>query len=385
MNTYRIIFISWLIALSHLCNYTLNAQCLPQQDNPDLILNQNNETEFEFKQPLAATPPAPAPGIEFEPFWSFFWEFGDGTFARYNRVDSTLTHAFLPNGEFNARSIVGPIYSQVQHPPVDRVVVTTGGAGSPPTIMPPILPASNISQDDLRVGAHWEGTVMTGDQLVAIVTTRQQGTTGHLSFFYNSNKVGLCPGTTISDYNGEELISEAELPESAQGHLGYFEGNYGLNEAIHMELPPQRRLGEQHVFIDLKVTEFLEDSDDEVIYLAAVYYDPILEVPDTFVFATGIGNVRDPNIMWPEPNYIKPEVANQRINYSIKFQNVGNAATSTIKVRAEMDSALLGDIQSGEAVLANQPMGVIAPDGLEAGLNGKFYVTWTFNFPLPGT
>ncbi len=369
---------------------------------------QDNKVSFTSLTPLLE-PIAGAP----EAFYTYYWEFGDGTYS----FDEKPVHVYNETGEYTARLWATNNYDN----------------GKPPPSRPKKVPVQHLVYDPETSGSELDEyngfqlqknrEPMPDEEMVMILSYKNQlpyPASGKLYVFYNEKnyKINNFEITDIRSYHGEtELIepgfSASNLPENgyftastASGNLNYLppyeKDNTSLSQTLDeakfsfkdvnifgfYDMQPDE---ERNMFFTLKTPpEMLKDTS-AIIKIRGIFIpDKEYENHKIRDLEMEIVKSHDPNKMSVSDSHISYRwFRNKKLNYKVRFQNNGQGPANSI--RLDVDIANLLDPGSIEIVdmypkcvtcLKGQEHGISCLDTIQNGDQVSFIF---HNVHLPGT
>lgn len=343
------------------CCVTLYAQVLPSDTVPAIIHHktENGITKFTSGlRPLRAIAGAPAP------FYTYFWEFGDGGFSFeespshiFSRYDSIMVRLFATNN-----------YDDGKRPPT-RPKPIVRPAGPKPSIAKPML-ASNATNTLFKMGGNIEMKTncmpKPGDDMMLVLGYRnkaengQQQLNGTIAILYNdvefsNNNFDLAAARTYHNEKKSELkplLNTAFFNKKNQAPIYYASLEDGLNisYAEKVLLKDQAKAfrsqqswkfenlkqnEERFVFMHFKTTpEMLKDTNAVVRISGAFIPDNPLVETEFFNLELQIVASHDPNKMVLRKSRMNYRLTgkNRELTYKVRFQNTGKGPAKKIDV-----------------------------------------------------
>ncbi len=340
----------------------LNAQVLPSDTVPAIIHHQtaNGVTKFTSElRPLRAIAGAPAP------FYTYFWEFGDGGFSFeespshvYTRYDSIMVRLFATNN-----------YDDGKRPPTRPKPIVRPPVLPKPAVVKPML-AANGGYNLFKMGGNIEMKTncmpKPGDDMMLVFGYRnklengQQNLNGTIAILYNdvefsNNNFEL---TAARTYHNEKktdlkpLLNTAFLNRKNQEPTYYasLENNLNLSASEKVLLKDQAKAfrsqqswkfenlaqnEERFVFMHFKTTpEMLKDTNAVVRISGAFIPDNPLVETEFFNLELQIVASHDPNKMVLRKSRMNYRLTgkNRELTYKVRFQNTGKGPAKKIDV-----------------------------------------------------
>lgn len=345
-----------------LCLTTLKAQVLPSDTIPTVIhyKTENGITKFTSElRPLRAIAGAPAP------FYTYFWEFGDGGFSFeenpshvYTRYDSIMVRLFATNN-----------YDDGKRPPTRPKPIVRPPATPKPAATKPML-ASNGGYNLFKMGGNIEMKTncmpKPGDDMMLVLGYRnkaengQQNLNGTIAILYNdvefsNNNFELAAARTYHNEKKSELkplLNTAFLNKKTQEPVYYASLDHHLNisPAEKVLLKDQAKAfrsqqswkfedlqqnEERFVFMHFKTTpEMLKDTNAVVRISGAFIPDNPLVETEFFNLELQIVASHDPNKMVLQKSRMNYRLTgkNRELTYKVRFQNTGKGPAKKIDV-----------------------------------------------------
>jgi hypothetical protein len=346
-------FLTWLFAL------TLAAQTAPPATGEADFTTTNEGAGVRFRAALPPLPP-PVPGGK-QPFYSWFWEFGDGS---YSKEESPL-HAYRAPGPREALLTATVHYDDGKSPKKKkRPIETKAGyadAGRNPAPEKPARQA--IALKAVR-------EPRPGEELTLVVHYANIGrsaASGRLHLFFNERKFQsrhfqFQEARTHFGETPEQAYSLLDQPESRtslESALGFLpvgmlipEGTDGAGllttarrqyrdeQAWHfagLEPGAQRNL-----FVTLDATASMLRDTSAFIHVQGVFVpaDPGLDA-ESATLEFEIVSSHDPNLIAVSENRVNfRAITRQHLNYLVRFQNNGEKPAEKIELTVRIPEGL---------------------------------------------
>lgn len=343
----------------------------PNATIPKILMTPlaNGPVQFSANlRPLNRVAGAPAP------YYTYFWEFGDGTFSDATRDGDKPIHRYKTSGTYQVRLLATNNYDNgeatsltgsfdVRVSPVDRMNAPSG-----------FFEAKDLSRNvKLKVNRH----PRAGEELVAYLGYRnRRGNkfSGSLVLFFNDRRF-LRRGFRLMDkrlHNGEERSSLDRLafrtPDAetsgppmaeASGHQhtgGIMQANTGPG-GVYNYLPGTNTLlhttrkkyldnmvfrfssvpegEERFVFLSMQaLPEMISDTNAVISMTALMIPDDPLLAAETYELEVQIVVSHDPNRMLLRQTPINYRFMrkNKELSYKVEFQNMGTGPARNISV-----------------------------------------------------
>ena len=344
------------------CFSALNAQVLPSDTVPAIInyKTENGVVKFSSElRPLRAIAGAPAP------FYTYFWEFGDGGFS----FEESPSHVFTRYDSIMVRLFATNNYDDGKRPPTRPK----------PIVRPPIIPkaatvkpmlAANGSYNLFKMGGNIEMKTncmpKPGDDMMLVFGYRnkaengQQNLNGTIAILYNdvefsNNNFELAAARTYHQEKKTDLkplLHTASLSKKNQPPVYYasLEKNLGLSAPEKVLLKDQAKAfrsqqswkfenlaqnEERFVFMHFKTTpEMLKDTNAVVRIAGAFIPDNPLVETEFFNLELQIVASHDPNKMVLRKSRMNYRLTgkSRELTYKVRFQNTGKGPAKKIDV-----------------------------------------------------
>jgi len=341
------------------CYTQLVAQIVPQDTVPAIIhyKTENGVTKFNSElRPLRQIAGAPAP------YYTYFWEFGDGGFSFeenpshvFTRYDSVMVRLFATNN-----------YDDGKRPPTrPKPIVRPGGAAT----TKPML-ASNNNYNLFKMGGNIELKTncmpKPGDDMMLVFGYRNKtanglpNLNGTIAILYNDvefsqNNFDLAAVRTYhnekkTDFKPQLNIAYLNQPNQTPVYYASLDGGFNLVPAEKIVLKDQYRNfknlqswkfenlkenEERFVFMHFKTTpEMLKDTNAVVRIGGAFIPDNPLVEPEFFSLELHIVASHDPNKMVLRKSRMNYRLTgkNRELTYKVRFQNTGKGPAKKIDV-----------------------------------------------------
>ncbi len=340
------------------CFWFVNApaQIVPTDTVPAVIhvKTENGVTKFTGElRPLRPIAGAPAP------FYTYFWEFGDGGFSfeenpshQFTRYDSVMVRLFATNN-----------YDDGKRPPTrPRPIVKPAN--------PKTLIAANPSSNLFKMGGNVEMKTncmpKPGDDMMLVFGYRnkmengQQNINGTIAILYNdvefsNNNFDLAEVRTYHKEKKADLkallnTASASLKTNQPVYYASLNNDLSVNKAEKILLRDQvkafksqqswkfenlKQNEERFVFMHFKTTpEMLKDTNATVRISAAFIPDNPLVETEFFNLELQIVASHDPNKMVLRKSRMNYRFTgkNRELTYKVRFQNTGKGPAKKIDV-----------------------------------------------------
>ena len=345
-----------------LCFTILKAQVLPSDTVPAVIHHktENGITKFTAElRPLRGIAGAPAP------FYTYFWEFGDGGFS----FEESPSHIFTRYDSIMVRLFATNNYDDGKRPPTRPKPIVRPPVTPKPAATKPML-ASNGSYNLFKMGGNIDMKTncmpKPGDDMMLVLGYRnkaengQQNLNGTIAILYNdveftNNNFELAAARTYHNEKKSELkplLNTAFLHKKTQEPIYYasLENNLNISPAEKVLLKDQAKAfrsqqswkfeklqqnEERFVFMHFKTTpEMLKDTNAVVRISGAFIPDNPLVETEFFNLELQIVASHDPNKMVLRKSRMNYRLTgkNRELTYKVRFQNTGKGPAKKIDV-----------------------------------------------------
>ncbi|MFN0213589.1 MAG: PKD domain-containing protein [Saprospiraceae bacterium] len=330
----------------------------------EFTVAQNNGAYQFVPKDLPLTQLAGAP----EAYWSYYWEFGDGSYS----FEKSPRHSYEKGGNYNQLLYATAHYDDGDKPKGRSVMMMADGSGQTggfPTVFDSARLA--IKMRTLR-------QARANEELVCILSYRNLGnimTDGRLHLFLNEKKyptthfvfdsarvhfneivdadisqvlptdVSPTQGWTLLDlpsHTGVNTLLSAEPPQGSilQNLLNAARGAYREEKLWRFtELRPGEK---RNMFLSMRGTDKMLKDTNAFIYVTAIFapFDPQIP-PEKFDLEFEIVSAHDPNAIAVSDNRINYRtLGNKKIDYKIRFQNNGEGPASSVVLKVEIPEGL---------------------------------------------
>jgi PKD domain len=361
--------------------FTLMTLCfaqllLAQSPEPERLLDFNAEARgdvFEFTPimpPLMQKAGAPAA------YWTYFWEFGDGSFSR----EENPSHIYALPGNYTASLDATAHYDDGKRAKrkkkgLDSTKLPGGGSATADVFDP-------NTRQMLAMEANAQPKAM--EEITLVISYRNLGmlqTDGRLHLFFNEKKFPdrhfefvearthfrEYPDNSTSEVlpmDNSGLLCFTALPVRSSGLAntslsGDFPPSIIIQEMLNAARGAYRaenawrfnnlQPGEsRNIFVSLACTPNMLRDTNAFIHLEAVFapFDPVI-APEKFVYEIEIVSSHDPNAIAVSDNRVNYRIlGSKKLDYKIQFQNNGEGPASTVEVKVDVPKGLkLGDMR----------------------------------------
>lgn len=352
-------------------NKNTNAQSILSGDTipPKLVFNiSGDHVYFDAElRPLRQIAGAP------EPFYSYFWEFGDGHFSFLQNP----VHSYADSGLYSPRLYATNNYDDGPPPPV-----RPGKLKAPKPAAKSMMATTNFFKGDHQITLQTNRMPKPQEEMVVILgyknisTTNPLSKSGTIALFYNDVQFDK-DNFKISDirlHHGEEkttinnLMTLGSLSFSDM-HLYAKNGpnttlfsnqNANVSKIIQEQKMAFRNAEawkysnlqsneERFMFLSLETTPEMIKDTNAVVNLSAVFIpdDPLADI-DVYKLELQIVASHDPNKMALKNNLMNYRFLGKEktLTYKVRFQNTGKGPAKKVDVGINIPQVL--DIQSVE-------------------------------------
>lgn len=343
------------------CCANSNAQVLPVDTVPAIIHHktENSVTKFTAElRPLRGIAGAPAP------FYTYFWEFGDGGFS----FEESPSHVFSRYDSIMVRLFATNNYDDGKRPPT-RPKPIIRPAGPKPSVAKPMLAANGVNTL-FKMGGNIEMKTncmpKPGDDMMLVLGYRnkaengQQNLNGTIALMYNdvefsNNNFDLAAARTYHNEKKSDLkplLNTAFLNRKNQAPVYYASLEAGLNLAAEEKILLKdqaksfrsqqswkfenlQQNEERFIFMHFKTTpEMLKDTNAVVRISGAFIPDNPLVETEFFNLELQIVASHDPNKMVLRKSRMNYRLTgkNRELTYKVRFQNTGKGPAKKIDV-----------------------------------------------------
>ncbi|MES2808115.1 MAG: PKD domain-containing protein [Bacteroidota bacterium] len=354
-----------LLALAFVCiAMQLHAQdkpaLIPADTVPAIINHTLDSSQAKFSselRPLRGVAGAPAP------FYTYLWEFGDGTFS----FEKDPLHTYLDSGKFDVRLFATNNYDDGKRPPTRPKPVVVKA----PKAMLAAAPIPGFFKMGGSVGLKNNCMPKPGDDMMMIMGYRnkpenlKQTISGTIAILYNdrefsSDNFELAETRTYHQETKTELKAEPVLANAMnkQQAVYYASTSYGISKAEIEALLAKEAAAigaemqnfkskqawhfenlkagaEQFVFMHFKTTPEMIQDTNATVRLTGVFIpdDPAVE-RELFSMELQIVASHDPNKMSIRKSRMNYRLTgqNREITYKVRFQNTGKGPAKKVDI-----------------------------------------------------
>lgn len=304
-------------------------------------------------------------------FWSYYWEFGDGSFSFEERP----LHHYERSGNYQQYLSATAHYDDGGKPKGKSNIMLAERTGSQPGGMPTVFDSLDLP---IRMKAHRQARA--NEDLVCILSYRNLGnlnTDGRLHLFFNERRFntthfildsarthfnerldGAVSQVLPTEASPAEAWTLLQLPKHTGSSIALTTELDAPNSSILQHLLSTARAnyrteniwrfdnlqpGEnRNLFLAMRGTGNMLQDTNAFIYLEAVFapFDPLI-APDRFVLEIEIVSSHDPNAIIVSDSRVNYRfLGSKKLDYKVQFQNNGEGPASTVEVKVEVPKGL---------------------------------------------
>jgi PKD repeat protein len=300
--------------------------CLPnllfsQQTHQVRIEATQQGTAFKFRVP---NPPKLTPFTKNQPYLSYFWDFGDGTFKRGTINAEEPVHTYAKAGDYTVRALIftGNTLDLVEQPKAISVHASASGRGE------------SLSQSAALavIGSHYRDELRPTEDMMAVFSTKGSGRVGgKLYVFFNEKQhKGVKPleFRKASAYFGErEGADNQSLPDIATAK-GLF------NDVKVFDLLPTDPSVMSSLFLTFQQVSNINNKIKNLkvrTYALWVVDGKVVEKANLIL---NVVPSHDPNDMRVDPAYLSFRGARkQDFTYRVRFENTDKGIAKSVGVK----------------------------------------------------
>lgn len=272
-----------------------------------------------FKFSLANPPKLNSP-TKNQPYLSYFWDFGDGTFKRGNVQEPV--HSYAKAGTYTVRAMIftGNTLDMVEQPPSIAVSVSSSGRGEM------MSQSANLQ----LTGSHYRDELRPSEEMLIAVGTKNGGSDGgKLYVFFNEKQHrGVKPleFKRASNYFGEkEGADDKVLPEIATAKALF-------NDFKVFDIP-KTDPSVSTLFLTFKQgTEIKNKIKGNKVWTYALWV--VDGKVDKANLTLNVVPSHDPNDIRVDPDYLSFRgVTNQAFTYRVRFENTAKGTANAVGIK----------------------------------------------------
>ncbi len=356
-----------------------NAQNPSTNRSADFVASNRDGSMVHFKTQM---PPLMQKAGAPEAYYSYYWEFGDGSFAFTRQPE--IDHTFPREGEYTVELAATNHYDDGKKPQKNRKSLRPNRPKQ--ALAAAELPDVFSPERKQAIALKVSSQPKAGEELICVLSYRNLGnlaTDGRLHLFFNEKKFptkhfnfmearpcfGEKPdalyGSIYSSSNAwasNEINFEIEDKFSAKDKTSFVSKQNALFVSSPNAMPPSivetlideaedkyrdhqswqfsgLRAGEKrNFFISLASLPSMIKDTSAFIHIGAVFHptDPMLP-PELFELEIEIVSSHDPNAIAVSDNRVSyRNVKSRDLDYKVRFQNNGEGPASTVQVTVKV-------------------------------------------------
>ncbi len=302
-------------------------------------LEYGNQYRFTLKDPPTLTQVFE----ENKPYWTYYWEFGDGTFDISER-SSTLEHIFPAyKASYTIKIYLSPHYAYEKPITISKKIEVRGTF-----IEPPVLPAFQQLQIITNQEPVFEHEMRCVLQYGLPTSDKPTDGDSYLLFFYNDEKFGE-PFEFENDYS-QFYFGEKEIGRTRKELINKIRKKYGglyFSQKIwnvgHLEAGETRNL-----FFSLLTGDVLENFKQSKLSILAILVSgnmlsdkdlklsSLKDSPYMHKLEFKIKKALDPNRIDVNRPVILSNPLRKNLSYKVQFENKGDAGAQTVRVAVKL-------------------------------------------------
>ncbi|MBC7774755.1 MAG: PKD domain-containing protein [Phycisphaerae bacterium] len=310
-------------------------------------------------QQKAGAPPA---------FWTYYWEFGDGSFS----FEEKPLHAYKKAGSYNPILEATAHYDDGGRPKGKSASLLAMQTGNDPRGLPT---AFDSTQQAIRMRPSRQARAE--EEMVCILSYRNLGrvrTDGRLHVFFNERNFPshfaldsarlhfseMADDAVSQVFPGEALPTNGWTVLNLPSHTGVstsLSGEFPLNTPLEKLLDTARRdyrdekiwrfnnllpNEKRNLFVALRGTANMLKDTSAFIHVEAIFapFDPAV-LPERFILEFEIVSSHDPNAILVSDSRVNyRSIGAKKIDYKVQFQNNGEGPASTVELKVEIPEGL---------------------------------------------
>ncbi len=355
----------------------LTSSLAAQNPEPERLLDFKAEANGDVFEFTPIMPPLMQKAGAPEAYWTYYWEFGDGSFSR----EENPSHIYALPGNYMASLDATAHYDDGKRAKrkkkgLDSTKLPSGGAYGTADVFDP----KSRQMIAMEANAPPKAT----EEITLVISYRNLGmvpTDGRLHLFFNEKKFPTRhfefaeARTHFREYPDNSTSEVLPLDNSeALGFTVLQIRSSGLaNTNLSGDFPPSIILEEmlnaargtyraenawrfnnlkpdetRNIFVSLACTPNMLRDTNAVIHLEAIFapFDPVVP-PEKYVYEIEIVSSHDPNAIAVSDNRVNYRiVGSKKLDYKIQFQNNGEGPASTVEVKVDVPKGLkMGDMK----------------------------------------
>ncbi|MDO8367720.1 MAG: PKD domain-containing protein [Saprospiraceae bacterium] len=304
-----------------------------------------------------------------EAFWTYYWEFGDGSFS----FEESPSHVYQGAGDYHPILEATAHYDDGGKPKGKTNSVVADLGSKQPVELPTVFDSMRLP---IRMKASRQARAQ--EALVCILSYRNLGmvtTDGRLHFFFNEKRFPVSHFALDSarlhfEERADDAVSQAlpmddsptqrwtvlDLP-SHTGVSTALSGDYPASTILQNLLDNARgayreekiwrftrlQTGEKrNLFIALQGTDKMLQDTNAFIHLEAVFapFDPLIP-PERYELEFEIVSSHDPNAILVSDSRVNYRlIGSKKLDYKVQFQNNGEGPASMVELKIEIPEGL---------------------------------------------
>jgi len=302
-------------------------------------------------------------------FWTYYWEFGDGSFS----FEEKPLHKFGKAGGYDPILEATAHYDDGKLPNKKGKGIMASQTGGLPGDIPTVFDSTLLP---IRMAASRQARA--NEELTCILSYRNLGmvrTDGRLHLFFNERRFSTShfaldsarihfnekvdaatsqvlpmdePGTNgwtllnLPSHTGVSSTLPGDFPsaEILQNLLNYARGAYKEEKIWRFtDLQPGEK---RNLFVALRGTDKMLQDTNAFIHLEAIFapFDPLIPA-ERFELEFEIVSSHDPNAIIVSDSRVNyRSFGKKKLDYKVQFQNNGEGPASTVEVKVEIPEGL---------------------------------------------
>lgn len=293
-----------------------------------------------------------------KPFYTYFWEFGDGNFS----FEKTPQHQYADSAVYDVRVYATNNYDDGKPPPVRPRPVKGNANRALATSQSP-----DIFEENSNIALRVNAMPRPSEEMVLVVGYRNEiagNTSGRLALFYNekdfkNNNFAL---DGVRSYHNEKQDNQLGPIQYAASYLLIEDDKHRGGNTEFRKIPIEsaalqikqrqdlyrsasfwsfenlRAEEERFLFLSLTTTPEMIQDTNAVITLSAVFIpdDPLLEIEIADLELQIVAS-HDPNKMMLRNRLMNYRFTgkNRKLNYKVRFQNTGEGPARQIAITVQ--------------------------------------------------
>jgi hypothetical protein len=362
MKNLLVLFIALLFCVR------LDAQKTPPPPPPRLV-DFTTTAKGNGYQFTPAPPPLQQKAGAPEAYWTYYWEFGDGSFS----FEDSPQHVFTRTGNYSPILYATAHYDDGDRPKGKSIVITADRTGIQSGGLPTVFDSTQIP---IQMRAIRQARA--GEEMICILSYRNLGqvrTDGRLHVFFNerrfpSSHFALDSARLYFQEKADAALSLAlpmDTPASDAWSILDLPSHTGVSTSWSGDFPSSTILptllanargayreekiwrftdlqpGEKrNLFVALRGTDKMLQDTNAFIHVEAVFapFDPVIP-PERFELEFEIVSSHDPNAIIVSDSRVNYRfIGSKKLDYKVQFQNNGEGPASTVELKIEIPEGL---------------------------------------------